>query len=235
MRLQESIQARGWRVIVEADYHMKQIGIGLQPGTDGVPSYLERLAAERSLPTELDVLRWWFTLHPQAVECAEAGRVYVFHSQAAQVLSENELLTARGDRIHTGRSQPLNEQFARDFTREFPELAERYPVYADLDNLLRLAIAAALIETERVPDRFGWSVDPWLDAESYVVPTARVPRWTESIINHQNVNARRFVAVVSGGVSFRAEQVRSPHRRAAHDLPIPARLVPREAPRWWWD
>ena len=39
-------------MIVEADHHMKRIGIGLEPGTDQVPSYLDRLVESGEIPEQ---------------------------------------------------------------------------------------------------------------------------------------------------------------------------------------
>src|SRR5690606_38751103 len=51
------------RVLVEADYHMKRIGMGLEEGTGGVPAYLDMLPKPKAGEAmAMDVLRWWFTL-----------------------------------------------------------------------------------------------------------------------------------------------------------------------------
>ena len=62
------------------------------------------------------------------------------------MLSENELLTRQGDRIHTGQSDPLTAQFAADFTRHFEQLSQKYPVYADLRNIFDLAVVVSLCQ-----------------------------------------------------------------------------------------
>ena len=49
-------------VLVEADYRMKLIGMGIEPSIAEVPSYLDRveLLPDGTAPP-LDVARWWFT------------------------------------------------------------------------------------------------------------------------------------------------------------------------------
>jgi hypothetical protein len=221
------------RVIVEADHHMKRIGIGLEPGTDRVDSYLDLLSDSGRLPERMDVLRWWFTLHEQAVRADRPGQLYTFAPQAVQVLSENELLTRHGKRVQTGKSDPLNEQFARDFTEDFAEIARRYPIYADLDNLFRLALVAAIVHQHGSSDPSQIDLAKWLRAEEFVVTTGRAPQWVESVVNYREVNRRRFVAAVSGGVRFAAPALTS--------LPV---TDPQAAPTWrpsqrpdtwWWD
>ena len=46
------VETRVGRVIVEADYHMKMVGIGLEPGTPGVESYLDSMLSLNELTRE---------------------------------------------------------------------------------------------------------------------------------------------------------------------------------------
>ncbi len=198
-------QTRVARVMVEADYHMKQIGIGLAPGVDGVTSYLDRLELDaQGKPPAMDVLRWWFTLEPRSLRRSVDGRVYALARRTARVRSENERLTQQGRRVHTGEAEPLNRAFAQQFTEHLPELANRYPIYADLDNIFRLAIVAAIFRQETQRGQWDWSPDIWIDPARYRVPQARVAQAVTSLVNYRQLDRRTFVAVVSGGVEFRA-------------------------------
>ena len=62
-------------VLVEADYHMKLIGMGLADGVDGVESYLAsiRVPAGES-PPPMSVLRWWFALNYDAIRQLAGAR-----------------------------------------------------------------------------------------------------------------------------------------------------------------
>ena len=121
------------RLLVEADYRMKLVGMGLEDGTADVPSYLKLVSAEKgAAPPPMDVLRWWFTLKYDAVQATADRDAFEIRGPGVQVLSENEMLTALGERVHTGQSEPLNSGFAQRFTKHFGSLTEKYPVYADL-------------------------------------------------------------------------------------------------------
>jgi len=61
-----------------------------------------------------------------------------------RVLSENELLAAQGQRVHTGGSDPLNQRFADSFTAHFAALAQKYPVYGELRAIFDLSLAVTL-------------------------------------------------------------------------------------------
>lgn len=233
-------ESRVARVIVEADYHMKLVGLGLLPGTDELVNYLD--AVERSglgAVQELGVLRWWFTLRDHSVERGEAGQLYLLADPMVQLLSENELLAARGHRVHTGRAEPLNQQFARDFTGQFQPLARKYPVYAELDNVFRLAVVAAVLRQSQLTPETDGAFRRLLDTPTYDAPRGRAPREVYSVVSFREIDRRHFVAAVSGGVSFRSEQVYSSGFAAA---PAPGAGWTSVRPSanqlesaWWWD
>ena len=190
------------RVMVEADYRMKLVGMGLEEGVLGVPSYLSgvQLNKDGTAPP-LDVLRWWFTLNYDAIRATPQHDGFELVGQGVKVLSENELLTATGQHVHTGGSSVLNHQFAHDFTEHFPELAAKYPVYAELQNIFDLALVGALVRTEKLPDRADWHLTCFGDPKQYPVELHDAPETVESVINHRVVNKAHILVGVSGGVS----------------------------------
>ena len=135
------------RVLVEADYRMKLVGMGLEPGTIDVPSYLDLIhVGPRRSPAAVG--RAALVVHAQVRRGARPPHdrdAFEIRGPGVQVLSENEMLTQLGQRVHTGQSDPTNQEFACRFTQHFAELAEKYPVYADLQNVFDLALVAALI------------------------------------------------------------------------------------------
>ncbi|HEX5445215.1 MAG TPA: DUF1598 domain-containing protein, partial [Pirellulales bacterium] len=176
-------------VIVEADYRMKLVGIGLEEGTLDVPSYLKMIkvkSGEAARP--LDVLRWWFTINYDALLTNPDRDVFEIRGQGVKVLSESEFLTATGQQVHTGQSDPLNAQFAHNFTKHFAALAAKYPVYADLRNIYDLALATSLIKTEGLADRAGWHMVCFRDPNQYQVARGQAPKSVETVINHRVVN-----------------------------------------------
>jgi hypothetical protein len=228
-------------VLIEADYHMKLIGMGLADSVDGVNSYLDlvKASAERDgmSPPAMSVLRWWFALDYDSIAASPGGDAFQLVGQGARVLSENELLARRGRRVHTGRSDALNRQFAESFTRHFDSLAAKYPLYGDLRNIFDLAMAVALIQSEDLIDRANWQPALLLDAGCLRLPQWAVPRQVESVVNHRLVNRRHVVAGVSGGVMVAPRGVLE-HARVSHRLPDSAREagLPNVSPAtWWWD
>lgn len=236
-------RSRVAKIIVEADYHMKLIGMGLEEGGPDVEDYLDRIVVPAGQsPPPLDVLRWWFTLDYDGIYATEDRCAFEFRGAGVQVLSENEMLTARGQRIPTGKSEVLNRAFAHDFTKHFAQLAERYPIYAELQNVADLAMAAAVIQAEGMPRRSGWHRTHFYNGAGYKVELGVAPEKVETVIRHRIINRRHIIAGVSGGVIIHTEPLA---RRDAIKVEVNgtmefdyrAATPPRDIPwnAWWWD
>jgi hypothetical protein len=232
---------RAARVLVEADYRMKLVGMGLEEGTLGVESYLDLIdVPPGGTPPPMDVLRWWFTMDYEAITTTADRDAFQLSGQGVRVRSENELLTEQGQRVHTGKSEQLNRQFAQSFTRHFGELCRRYPVYADLQNQFDLAAVAALIVSEDLPAQVGWHMSYLGDPQGYQVAKGAAPKQVRSVVGHREVRPGQIIAGVSGGVHLRPVRLVSRDAiqrdlygklkatRATGDVP-PSRDV------WWWD
>jgi hypothetical protein len=230
-------------VLVEADYHMKLIGMGLADGVEGVDSYLDsvRFASQQSgvSPPAMSVLRWWFALNYDTINVSLDENAFELVGQGVRVLSENEMLAEQGRRVHTGQSDPLNRQFAESFTARFVELAAKYPVYGELRNIFDLAMAVALIQGKGLAERAEWQPELFAKADQLQLPQGAVPRQVETVINHRAVNRRQFVAGVSGGVMIAPQDVLSSTRTSDNDELIDRRAATpsKDAPTgaWWWD
>lgn len=226
-------------VVVEADYHMKLIGMGLADGVDGVTSYLDSIKLEAGeSPPPMSVLRWWFTLDYESIAASSARDAFELTGQGVRVLSENELLADQGQRVHTGQSEPLNRKFAEDFTTHFEELAAKYPVYGELRNIFDLAMAVALVEREGLVERVNWSPELLTNAERLRLPRTAVPRQVETVVNHRVIARRHIVAGVSGGVMVApGDELRTKadgsERVSADRRAVAPPLI--ESGTWWWD
>lgn len=228
--------------IVEADYRMKLVGIGLEEGTLDVPSYLEMMKVPKGqTPPPMNVLRWWFTANYDAVRTTADRDAYELSGQGVKVLSENELLAANGKQIHTGQSDELTSAFAHNFTKHFAALAAKYPVYADLQNIFDLALTASLIKAEGLADRAGWQMSVFNDPRQFPLARGSAPQTVDTVINHRVVNRVHVLAAVSGGVTADcgslvkagAIQTDSQGVLASQHGHAKPEQVPHAS--WWWD
>lgn len=238
-----SPDTRVGQIIVEADYHMKRIGMGLEDGTAGVPSYLELVTIPSGgSPPPMDVLRWWFTLDYKNISVTKDRDAFALQGQGVKVLSENEHLDAQGQRIHTNASTALNATFARNFSTNYAALAVKYPIYAELKNVFDLAMVCSLIEHERLADRVDWSMTHFGPNGGYEVTTGSAPTVVDSIMNMRIIDKKYIIAGVSGGVSFDPSEMLTEEKIKVDDYGLMTADhkesgVPKSIKHhgWWWD
>lgn len=233
-------QTHAAQTLVEADYRMKLLGLGLEEAPPGLANYLDLLARHGDAAEPLEVVRWWFTLRDGQTVASQDRRVFQLPEQAVQLCSENELLADDGSRIHTHRAAPLNEQFARDFTAQFADIAAHYPIYAELENLCQLALAVTLIEQERLTAQVDWPAELWNDPAAYCLAKGNAPKTVDTVLSSRVVGGRRIIAAVSGGVKIDigAQLAKQPVTTDAQgdlDGVAGAVALPVDDTRWWWD
>jgi hypothetical protein len=236
-------RTRAAQVIVEADYRMKLVGMGLEPAVPGVVNYLRSIKVGPGQPLPpMTVLRWWFTLNYEALQCSQDRLAFTLQGQGVKLESENELLTAEGKQVHTGASDELNRQFAHSFTEHFEELCDKYPIYGELRNIFELSLVGALIREETAADKVAWHMTCFGDPQAYQVELAEAPKEVESVVNCRVIGNRYIVAGVSGGVSVHPVSL---VRRQTIGVEKDSALAKQRSgasnnkklsdDRWWWD
>ncbi|MFN0199057.1 MAG: DUF1598 domain-containing protein [Planctomycetaceae bacterium] len=229
------------RVIVEADYRMKLIGIGKLQGPEGVESFFDLLSKnDQKNPPNLEALRWWLTMKYDSVEHSADRNVFAIEGSSVLCQSENEMLNAQGQRVHTGKAEETNRLFAEKFTQHYADLAKKDLVFADLQNVFDIALVGALIHQERVLHKTGWDMGVFGPLGEYATAKYDVPREVESVVNHRVYNGKDIVVQVAGGVRgdlvsvVRDEQlVRESQQLDKVADSFKAPTLP--AGRWWWD
>ena len=235
-------QSRAARVIVEADYRMKLVGMGLEEGTLGVTSYLDsiEIGKDGAVPP-LSVLRWWFTLNYDALRATPERDAFELRGPGIRVQSENELLTDAGDRVHTGKSDEATSRFADSFTKHFETLATKYPVYADLRNIFDLALVAAVVHSHDAAGQVAWHLTHFGPDGGYEIERGLAPAKVDSVINHRVIGGKHVIAGVSGGVTVDARGLAAKQAVQTDDYGLMAgerkASAPKSLPRhaWWWD
>ena len=227
--------------LIEADYRMKRISIGLEnPGVKGLKSHLAMIGAGGNT-----IQRWWFVPLYDAIYRSDDGLAYLFEGQRAQLLSQEEMSDAQGNRSAAATTRLSTQAFAKQFTEKYPELADRSPIFAELQSLIDLAVLAALIQKERLDQQVDWKMTTLLDEQRLVVPTYPTPKQIASMVNFKRAG-NNIVGLVGGGVTIRPQQVLS-------KVTAPASSPGSKAPRlnatrtsaasakrndshpWWWD
>lgn len=236
------LDSRVARVIVEADYRMKLIGIDKLHGTLGVPSYFDLLETTGPEPASsgVNANRWWMTMKYDAILHSPERDAFQFQGSSVKCLAENEKITSEGDRIHTGKADPTNTLFAQNFTENYEKLAAADVVFADMQNIFDLALAAALATKEDREGRIDFDAGVFAQSGAYNPDKYESPREVPTAANHRVYKGKEIVIQAAGGVhadlmavatdkdllKFGARLDNLARRAAAPQLP---------AGRWWWD
>jgi hypothetical protein len=194
------------RVMVEADYLMKQMGVGTIKVRD-ITSHIES-QSKRNKEGDygLTLARWWFTSQYEPLDANKSRTVFAIRGPRLRLLSEEMMLAETGDRRGSGR--PSRDQFADDFTDKIEELQARYPAFSDLANLYDLVLVAALMEREGWAN--DWADSIWGDEKRWPTPIGVVPKRAEAVATCETRKAKDpqgerslLFSVAYGGVSIR--------------------------------
>ncbi len=228
------------RVIVEADYRMKLIGIGKVNGGRDIPSYFDLLTANPEEGQTMQALRWWLTMKYDAV--AHSTDRTVFEIQGSSVLcqSENQIQTKQGKHLATGQANAANRAFANHFTVNYDKLANRDPVFAELQSIFDLALVAALVQHERLASRSNWDLGVFGPHGDYAAAQYAVPKEVDSVVNHRVYNGREIVVQVAGGVqgdvmSMLKDAKKTPEVPRLKSIAQQGQAAERPVGCWWWD
>jgi hypothetical protein len=225
------------QVMVEADYRMKLIGIGLEQPPVRLASYVER--ANPAMVSRNALCRWFFTPDYDCVRVSEDGLAMELVGDGVKLVGENELVTAGGQRQAVGSGNKASEAFVTQFTKLYPELAEKSHLYAELRNLIDLAVAAAYIQKADLCEKAGWKMDLLGDERRFAVETFNAPKKVSTAVN-AIWKGYRLMTPIGGGVSIDADQALATDKLLPDEGNQVGRLrqetkIELAEGQWWWD
>ena len=228
------------RVMVEADYKMKLIGIGLLDAGKHVPGIFALMTPAEQKASSLDALRWELTMKYSSVLHSDSGNAFQLIGRAVHCQSENQLVNSRGERVSTGKTEGSNRTFARNFTEHYVELSRKDRVFAELQNVFDLALVAALLNRQGLAEQAGWQMGVFGNHGDFHPAVHPVPRTVDSVVNHRVYNGRDVVVQVAGGVtadfgSLLADRGTIKANAKLNRIAPAARAANLDSDRWWWD
>jgi hypothetical protein len=237
-------ESRVAKVIVEADYRMKLIGIDKLDAGKEIPSYFDLLGAtpKKNL-SNIDALRWWLTMQSSGATHSEDKCAFEILGTSVLCQSENQFLTAEGKHVSTGQTEETNRQFAQNFTTNYSKLAAKDQVFADMLNIFNMAHCSALMKQERLAEKAGWNLGVFAPNGAYNTATYAVPTEIESVVNYRiyrRGDLRDVVVQVAGGVTSNAMATAKDPQLNKTDAQLARVGNDAKAPelpvgRWWWD
>ncbi len=223
-------------VLIEADYRMKRIGIGVERPPVKMTTFLGALES----PQQGTLQRWWFTPDYKCVRLADDKLAAELVGEGVQLLAEDKLIGADGSLAAAGaKPNKASELFTLSFTRKYPEISAASPVYAQMRCLIDLAIAAAILRRHDYYAQADWSAETLRDERSYAVETLPEPKRVPCVAN-AIWKGTRLLAPAGGGVSIRPDEALEPENLLADEngavrTQREQLVLPVDTERWWWD
>jgi hypothetical protein len=224
-------------VMVEADYRMKRIGMGLEPPPVKMVTFLGAIRSARH-----DALqRWWFLPKYDAVKLAKDRRAMELVSGGVELASEDLAVGPDGELLNPlAKPNAASTAYTASFTSNYEKIAAASPAFAQLKNLIDMLIAAAFIEREDFYGKADWQAATLLNEKQLPTETHRAAKQVHASANALWKGSRLFVP--AGGVAI------EPQRAFAKDRLLPDkdgslskqyeavdRSAKRNEDRWWWD
>lgn len=225
------------QVLVEADYRMKLIGIGLErPQVRGLTTFVD--SASPAQMSRNALARWFFVPDYECVRTSDDGMAMELVGDGVKVVDEQEVVGSSGERSVSGSGNRASTIFTTSFTRVYPQLAAVSPVYAELRNLVDMLVAAAYIQQEDMYHKTGWGMTLFGSEESFPVRLYNAPTQVESAVN-AIWKGSTLMTPIGGGVQIEAEMALKPENIQADDGKVAGLRASTEVDlpdgQWWWD
>ena len=178
--------------------------------------------------------RWWLEPTYEGVWRDASGMAWELRGGSVKAMTEEDFLAANGTRAHTGKASPLAQKWADAMTEHYGELALAEPVFGQLRNCMELAIVAALVARENLPEKAACSLPLLLDSQRLKTAECAAPTGVDSKVSMLR-KGHNWVISASGGVAIHPSGM--VERAQASEAPAVARAkaAPSDSSAWCWN
>jgi len=223
------------QVLAEADYRMKLIGIGLEVPPVDITSYVDKARpGSRS-----GLARWFFVPNYDSVQVSKDGLAVKLEGDGVKLVGASEVVLADGSRAETGNIDRASQAFTHSFTKMYPKLARRSPVFAQLRNLIDMTIVAAAMQQNDYFGQVNWDMTLFDDEQRFPIEVFEAPKTVATAVN-AIWKGSHLMTPVGGGVAIQPLKALDKEHVTADDgavadtrESVSAGELP--ASQWWWD
>lgn len=226
------------QTLVEADYRMKMIGIGLEIPAIPMKSWVARANPNGGSANSMQ--RWYFMADYSSVKVSPDSTVLKLEGQGVKLVGEDERVDRTGQRSKSTKGgDAASKAFTKEFTEKFEKLADVTPVFYDMRNMFDLSVCAAFIQQQGLYEKADWKLTCFGDEEQFGIEVAKTPSTVETAVN-AIWKGSRLLTPIGGGVHISARKLASRESTEADSALMdtqgaaaaPADLA---ANQWWWD
>ena len=226
------------QVLVEADYRMKLIGIGLERPAVKLTSYVDR--ANPAAVSRNALQRWYFTPDYKCIRKSEDSMAMEIVGNGVKLVGEDEIIQQDGSRQGRGASNRASTAFTITFTKVYPKLAEEDAIWQQLRNCIDLSVVAAYMQQHDLYGMVDWRMETFGNEDVMPVETLDPPQQVASAVN-SIWKGRTLMTPIGGGVQIQASRaLESDNLLSDADGEVEAtratiNLKDLPADQWWWD
>lgn len=208
------------KVMVDADWEMKRISLGLSDtGVEKFPTYVDlafddwrrRVMAEgvNARKPEGGSRFWFFPAYTEFAHSEKRDAVEI-PGEPVELLTETHFQNIAQGRQIAQEPSAAAKDFVKAFTTNYRAVAQQNPLFADLRNLFDWVAVTRLIRLLDAPGRIGW--DLGFLAKGYPVTQLQVPATMpgQVALRHADVKVAQGTASLvfpaRGGVSIDVER-----------------------------
>ena len=225
------------QVMVEADYRMKLIGIGMERPSVHMVSFVD--LANPAQVSRNALQRWYFVPDYECVRVSEDGLAAELVGDGVKLVGENEAVSESGIRRKASRGNRASQAFVTGFTKKYSALAESSPVFAQLRNLIDLAVAAAFIQDRDYYGKAGWKMPVFGNESRLPVQNYKAPEKVDSVVAAK-FKGNRLMTPIGGGVRIEPALALDEQNTLSDEKGEVESLRQSLKPdlkkgQWWWD
>ena len=226
------------RVLVEADYEMKLIGIGLKRPEVKITTFIEKATATSVARSSLQ--RWFFQPDYDCVHINDDQTAMQLVGNGVKLVGEDESVAKDGQRKRTGGINRASKAYCNSFTRMYGKLAERAPLWGELRNLIDMSVTAAFIQKMDFYGKSDWDLGVFGDESKVSVETLEAPSQVAPVTNGL-WKGSNFMSPIAGGVSIQprvalnSDRIQGDEDGEISKLKNEIKLDNLAAGQWWWD
>ncbi len=190
------------RTMVASDYQMKRLAMNLDESPlKTLPSFLQLLTRSNARITNM-MPRWWLACDYEPLGRGDEGLSWEIRGRGVKVMTEDEIVAEDGSVKQTGKSDPIAQKWCDSMNAQYSELSQKLPVFAELRNIMDLAVVAAVISKEQLSAKAGLDLATLVNESSTRLPEELpAPQWIDSRCSLMK-RGREWVITASGGVDI---------------------------------
>ncbi len=224
------------QIMVESDYRMKMIGVGLEPEPVSMVTFIE--AIDRPIG---GFQQWWLrpkydrlVQDPEALSLKIIGQTIELITGRLELSADKRLIAGKN------RSSSAANKYATEFSNKYSQIAVNCPVFAQLQTVSDLLVVAGWLRKTDAWRRVGWDGGVFFDGQRLSEKSLPVPKTAQCVANAVT-KGDMLVTPVGGGfsitpaISLDDEYLEIDRKSNQFEQLRKKIAVPETDDQWWWD